>query len=59
LGTFRESGANVLEIHHHRFSSDAPIGQIGISITIETRDTPHIQEIKSVLLDRGYAVRDR
>ncbi|MEX0942381.1 MAG: threonine ammonia-lyase [Pseudomonadales bacterium] len=59
LGTFRESGANVLEIHHHRFSSDAPIGQIGISITIETRDTPHIQEIKSVLLDRGYKVRDR
>lgn len=59
LGAFRESGANVLEIHHHRFSSDAPIGQIGVSITIETRNLDHITEIRALLTERGYIVRGR
>lgn len=54
LGVLRESGANVLEIHHHRFSSDAPIGQIGVSITMETRDQAHIDEIRAKLSERGY-----
>ncbi|MCB1693962.1 MAG: threonine ammonia-lyase [Pseudomonadales bacterium] len=54
LGIFRESGANVLEVHHHRFSGEAPIGQVEISITVETRNQEHIQEIRELLLLRGY-----
>ncbi len=57
LGIFRESGANVLEVHHHRFSSDAPIGQVGVSITVETRNESHIDELKKVLAERGYETR--
>jgi threonine dehydratase len=56
LGTFREAGANVLEVHHHRFSASAPIGQIGVSITLETRDQKHIDEIVSLLEKRGYLI---
>lgn len=54
LGVFRESGANVLEINHHRFSSDAPVGQVGVSITVETKNQAHIDELKAVLKQRGY-----
>lgn len=54
LGIFREVGANVLEVHHHRFSGSAPIGQIGVSITLETKDLAHIKQIKDLLKKRGY-----
>jgi len=54
LGVFREYGANVLEIHHHRFSSEAPVGQVGVSVTLETRNSAHIDKLKAVLTERGY-----
>jgi len=57
LGIFRESGANILEVHHHRFSGAAPIGQIGVSVTMETRNKDHIAEIKALLWERGYEVQ--
>ncbi|MDZ7685814.1 MAG: pyridoxal-phosphate dependent enzyme [Gammaproteobacteria bacterium] len=56
LRTFREPGANVLEVAHHRFSGDAPIGQIVVSITAETRNEAHIEELKALLEKRGYAL---
>jgi len=58
LGTFSEAGANILEVHHHRFSGSAPIGQIGVSITIETRDREHIERIKSLLNGKGYSLME-
>ena len=57
LATFRKSGANILEVHHHRFSSDVPIGQIGVTITAETRNQSHIDELKDHLSDRGYPTK--
>ncbi|MFT4632157.1 MAG: threonine dehydratase [Candidatus Pseudothioglobus sp.] len=49
LGLFRESGANVLEVNHHRYASHAPIGQIAVSVTAETRDQAHIDALKRVI----------
>lgn len=54
LGIYREMGANVLEVDHHRFSSSAPMGQIQVSVTVETRNQEHIDQIKSMLASRGY-----
>ena len=54
LGIFRSSGANVLEVHHHRFGSEAPIGQIGVSVTVETRDGQHIESLKELLIKEGF-----
>lgn len=54
LGVFRSSGANVLEVQHHRFGSDAPIGQIGVSVTVETRDRGHITELEKMLVEDGF-----
>ena len=54
LGIYRELGANVLEVQHHRFSSQAPVGQIGVSVTVETRNQDHIDTLNATLSDRGY-----
>ena len=59
LGIFRESGANVVEVHHHRFASHASIGQIAVSITVETRDQTHIDQLRAIIQDRGYPARLR
>jgi threonine dehydratase len=59
LGIFRESGANVVEVHHHRFASHASIGQIAVSVTVETRNQAHIDLLKGVIESRGYPVRLR
>lgn len=54
LRVFRTLGANVLEVHHHRFGSEAPIGQIKVSVTVETRDREHIKILKSMLVEEGF-----
>lgn len=56
LGIFREAGANILEVNHHRFSSDTPIGQIRVSVTMETRDHAHVTQIRKLLEERDYQV---
>ena len=57
LTVFRKSGANVLEVAHHRFTR-APIGQIGVSITLETRDQEHLDRIYDALKENGYVQGD-
>lgn len=54
LTVFRQAGANILEVNHHRLSPRAPIGQVGVSITIETRDKLHLGEIEAALKNFGY-----
>ena len=56
LGVLRELGANVLEVNHHRFLSRAPVGQVGITITIETRDKAHLAQIEKALVERSYEI---
>lgn len=53
LTVFRKSGANILEVNHHRFTR-APIGQIGVSVTLETRNKEHLQKIYEALKSEGY-----
>ncbi|MDA0977271.1 MAG: threonine ammonia-lyase [Proteobacteria bacterium] len=54
LSVFRQNGANILEVIHHRISPRAPIGQVGISVTVETRDRVHLEEIERALEQAGY-----
>jgi threonine dehydratase len=56
LTVFRQAGSNILEVHHHRLSPRAPIGQVGVSITVETRDKTHLRQIESALNEQGYPV---
>ena len=56
LTVFTQAGANVLEVNHHRLSPRAPIGQVGVSITVETRDQTHLGEIRQSLAAKGYSL---
>lgn len=57
LTVFRIEGANILEVNHHRTSPDAPIGEVGVSVTVETRDRDHLDTIKQALNNGGYPIR--
>lgn len=56
LGVFRQSGANVLDVVHHRLSPRAPIGQVGVSVTVETRDKKHLDDITQALTAKKYTL---
>ncbi len=58
LGLFHQSGANVLEIDHHRLSGSAPVGEIDVSITLETRNRQHGAEIRELMVKQGYRLRE-
>ncbi len=54
LTVFRQNGANILEVNHHRLSPRAPIGQVGVTVTMESRDQAHLNEVKAALQSGGY-----
>ena len=56
LDVFRQLGVNLLEVQHHRFSGTAPLGKIGVALTVETRDHDQIRLIHSTLMEKGYPV---
>jgi len=58
LTVFRIEGANILEVNHHRTSPDAPIGEVGVSVTVETRDRDHLDTIIEALKNGGYPIRE-
>lgn len=54
LSVIRKAGANILEVYQHRYAKDAPVGQVNVSLTVETRDREHIHEIEQFLRKAGY-----
>jgi threonine dehydratase len=45
--------ANLLEVQHERRSSDTPVREVVVTITIETLDTDHLHEVRSTLERSG------
>jgi threonine dehydratase len=54
LEVLKRLQTNIMDITHHRFDSLAPFGYVDVSITLETKGHPHIQEIKAALETEGY-----
>jgi threonine dehydratase len=59
LEIIRKFQVNILDILHHRFESAGPFGLVDVSITLETKGHPQIQEIGKALLDAGYPPCER
>jgi threonine dehydratase len=51
-----ELGANVLEVTHDRTSSACRVGSTLIHFQLETRGLDHVEEIRSLLVAKGYVV---
>src|SRR5690606_7748635 len=49
-----EQRANVLQIRHERSLSQAHLGEVQVSLTLETRGKQHVQEISAALSRSGF-----
>ena len=56
LTIFRHKGTNILEVHHHRLSPTAPVGQVGVTVTVETRNRAHQEDIIRALRESNYPI---
>ena len=56
LSAVAESKANVIEVFHRRAMWMTPLGQVGIELLLEVRDTHHANETRIALEMAGYRV---
>jgi threonine dehydratase len=56
LAVIAEQKINVLEVTHHRAGPQAPIQHVEVSLTLETRDREHCEQLLASLRDRGFLV---
>jgi threonine dehydratase len=54
-----ETGANVLHIGHRRAFEDITVGEVQITLDLETRGREHVEAIVQALEASGYAVTER
>ncbi len=53
LATVGEAGANLLDVAHERKSSEAPVREVVVAITVETLDAAHLEEVRAALVASG------
>ena len=54
LSYVAQAGANVISIHHDREAQQSEVIACVVSLTMETRDRQHAQEIRDMLQTKGY-----
>jgi threonine dehydratase len=50
------TGANIIGISHNREDEKSEINSCVVSMTLETRNTAHVEEIHETLVKSGYAL---
>ena len=58
LACVAETGANVLDIAHEREDAKTEVNSCVVTMTLETRDQMHVQEIRKELMGHGYHLFD-
>ena len=56
LGEVSAVGANVLEVAHERISPTLHVDEVEVHLQLETRGTPHTEQLLSRLREHGYRV---
>jgi threonine dehydratase len=56
LGIIAEAGANIVGVDHHREGVAVHLGEVDVSLQIETRGPEHIDELLGALAQQGYSV---
>ncbi|MEU2348275.1 threonine ammonia-lyase [Modestobacter sp. NPDC049651] len=57
LGELARLSANVLSVEHERTTPQLDVGEVEISVVLETRGPDHATEVLAALTSAGYAVR--
>lgn len=47
---------NIITVVHNRISPTVPLGQTGVEILLEVRDSSHIEQVRAGLMEGGYRV---
>ncbi len=58
LATLATSGANVVDLTHERTSAYLHIGEVEVSLQLETKGADHTEEVLRHLRSSGYEVRE-
>ena len=56
LGLIADMGANIVGVEHHREGVAVSMNEVEVTLQIETRGGPHIQQVTGHLASAGYAV---
>jgi threonine dehydratase len=56
LAVIAEQNVNVLDVAHHRAAPHAPIQHVEVSLTLETRNREHCDQLIQSLRDQGFPV---
>ena len=56
LGCVAEMGANVVGVEHHREGVRVDLGEVDVTLQVETKGTDHIGELVARLETEGYSV---
>ena len=56
LAVLAATGGNVLDVEHSRTGRGLHVGEVEVSVQLETRGHPHGEEVLSALADAGYRV---
>ncbi|PLS08500.1 threonine ammonia-lyase [Neobacillus cucumis] len=57
LSSISELDANIQSVHHDHAGKDIYPGYVQIELALETKDQDHIEEIRKVLLNKGYNIK--
>jgi threonine dehydratase len=52
-----DAGANIVEVHHQRAFTHAPLTSAEVEFVLETRGRAHLAELVGALVEAGYRVR--
>jgi threonine dehydratase len=55
LSVIGNSGANVLDVEHHRTAPQLTFGRVEVELLLETRNQAHAEEVARALENAGYA----
>ena len=56
LDFIADEGANIVGVDHHREGVAVHLGEVDVSLQIETRGSEHIEQLLAVLAREGYSV---
>ncbi len=56
-GIIGSTGANIIEVFHHRLYYDVPVTMADLDVVVETRNRLHVQEILVALAAVGFPAR--
>jgi threonine dehydratase len=57
LGFIAEHGANIVMVEHHREGVRIDLGDVDVTLEMETRGPAHIDELMTALVGEGYSPR--